>query len=59
MNQVITKKIILDKKIQIHKNGMQERDFIYTEDTQSDTWISCLNYAKELEDQLKHYKDND
>ena len=27
-----TKKIIQGKKIQIHKNGMQERDFIFTED---------------------------
>ena len=34
-------------------------DFVYTEDTQDDTWIKCLSYAKELEDQLEYYKDEE
>ena len=34
-------------------------DFTYDETNQEKKWIDCLNYAKELEDQLEYYKDKD
>ena len=49
-------------RVYLVSKGLRQQvgsDFTYTEDTQSDTWITCLSYAKELEDQLEYYKDKD
>jgi hypothetical protein len=49
-------------RVYLVSKGLRQQvgtDFTYTGNTQDKAWIDCLSYAKELEDQLKYYKDND
>jgi hypothetical protein len=49
-------------RVYILSGGLRQQvgsDFIYDEESQGKKWIECLNYAKEIEDQLEYHKDSD
>tara|TARA_R100001163_G_scaffold2548_1_gene3958 strand:+ start:2568 stop:2759 length:192 start_codon:yes stop_codon:yes gene_type:complete len=49
-------------RVYIISEGLRQQvgsDFFYTKENQEEKWISCLNYAKEIEDQLEYYKEKD
>jgi hypothetical protein len=46
----------------IHEGLRQQvgRDFCYSDlSGQEKVWLNCLKFAREIEDQLEYYKDND
>jgi len=47
-------------RVYIINEGLRQQvgsDFTYNEENQEKKWIDCLNYAKEIEDQLEYYKE--
>jgi hypothetical protein len=49
-------------RVYILSQGLRQQvgsDFSYNEKNQEKKWIDCLNYAKEIEEQLQYYKDKD
>lgn len=49
-------------RVYILNDGLKQQvgvDFTYNEKNQENTWLKCLTYAKEIEDQLEYYKEKD
>tara|TARA_Y100000401_G_C8277755_1_gene201758 strand:- start:55 stop:246 length:192 start_codon:yes stop_codon:yes gene_type:complete len=47
-------------RVYIINKGLRQQvgsDFTYNEKDQEKRWVDCLNYAKEIEEQLEYYKD--